>query len=244
MIKTLALFGYKARLGKWRAVLWFALLSALIGITQLGQPLDLSLKVLWNKARAQPVSGRVMVVGIDDEALSRVGAWPWTAAQLARFNDALFEAGAKRVFYDIPLLSIQDSRSGALRSSIDQHSGRVFISEALGTGANRDERAPAPVNDLAKHARIASTARWIQGYWNGVETIPYRREVRGQMLDSMESAISGVTGAAGDQFPIDYSYRASTVPYAGAAKILSDPKAATVVAARMWWSASTPRWSA
>jgi len=66
----------KALFKKRQLLIWLALASLLVGISAFGEPLDLSLHTLRNKIRAQPVSGKLVVVGIDDESLMKVGLAP------------------------------------------------------------------------------------------------------------------------------------------------------------------------
>lgn len=209
------------RLVKPRFLAVLVLLSALIGWAQAAKPLELSLRFLWDKAYVQDASGSVALVGIDDQALTSIGPWPWRAAQLARLNDRLFEAGARRIVYDIPLLAIRDDAEASLLSSVESRRDRIFVSPDLNSRAQGAERVAAPMNGIGQHATLVNTNHWVEGFWNGVSSIFYRQQVGSSTLDAAESVISGVTGAEGEAFPVDYSYRLSSIPYFSAAELLS-----------------------
>ncbi len=72
---------------KCKPLLWLMLVSGLMGIAAFMEPVDLALLTLRNKIRAQPVSGEVVVVGIDDESIAATGPWPWNRARLAALTD-------------------------------------------------------------------------------------------------------------------------------------------------------------
>ena len=76
---------------KCKPLLWLMLVSGLMGIAAFMEPVDLALLTLRNKIRAQPVSGEVVVVGIDDESIAATGPWPWDRARLAALTDRLVE---------------------------------------------------------------------------------------------------------------------------------------------------------
>jgi EAL domain-containing protein (putative c-di-GMP-specific phosphodiesterase class I)/CHASE2 domain-containing sensor protein len=222
----------QALIRKRQLLLWLALVSLLVGIAEFGAPLDLTLHTLRDKARAQPVSGRLIVVGVDDESLSTVGPWPWNRQRLATMTQRLFDAGAKRVFLNIFLRPMEAAGDGRLVEVIQRHPGRVFVANGVDDGGDMARaRLILPMPQVAKVAGIVSEDKWLR-FWNGVPTLDYKRRIEGLPYKSMESAIAGVEGQVDEQFPIDYSFRVSSIPYISAARLLTDPRAAEKVRGR------------
>ena len=207
----------KKEWGKRRALLVLTLFAVLLGVLEFGQPLDLTLRVIRNKARAHAVSGQVVVVGIDDKALALEGAWPWNRERIARMNDALFAAGANRVFLNLTLPEGEARGDAALGLSAKEHPGRVFSVAQIDVYG----RAMRPMPALARHTRIVSNVRWVQAMWNGVETVPYAKRIGRDTYDTIDAVIAGVRGRPDQDFPIDYSLNVRTIPYLSAAQLLS-----------------------
>lgn len=211
-----------------KALCVLALVAALIGILELGQPIDLSLRLIRNKARQHPASGQVVVIGIDDKSLARFGPWPWNNALIAKVNDRLFAAGADRVFINLQLQGSGTAEDKALVRSIAAHPGKVYAAAAV----SADEKSMMPMPELAGKAQTVSTVRWIQAYWNGVAAVPYSKRIDGRLYQTMDAAIARVSGGEDDSFPIDYSIQPRSIPYISIADLLTSPQAAQAVAGK------------
>ncbi|WP_336959236.1 EAL domain-containing protein [Sphingobium aquiterrae] len=199
------------------------LITMLFGLLEMGTPVDLSLRVLRNKLRAHDASGQIVLVGIDDKALLREGPWPWKRARLAELTDDLFAAGAKRVFFNLPLQAGDAKDDGQFVRAVSRYPGRIFVGinvEPQNLGANRPV---APMAALDGKVTQVSAVRWIRGYWNGVEDVPYRRRLGGRELAAIDSALANVYGGTNEKFPIDYAIRSASVPYVSASDISAAP---------------------
>lgn len=215
---------------KRQLFLWLALVSLVVGIGEVAAPADLALHTLRDKLRAQPVSGKLVVVGIDDEALASLGAWPWTRDKFATITQHLFDAGARRVFIDIFLRPMEPVGDRQLADVVARHPGRVFAASGFSMGGNfQSGKAVLPMPEIAQSAETVSETKLLR-FWNGVPTVSYSDEIGGRPYRSMESAISGVNGAVEEQFPIDYSFQIASIPYLSVADLTRAPgqAAATV----------------
>jgi EAL domain-containing protein (putative c-di-GMP-specific phosphodiesterase class I)/CHASE2 domain-containing sensor protein len=218
----------KAFLKKRQLILWLALASLLVGMGEIGAPVDLALNTLRNKIRSQPVSGQVLVVGIDDDSLATVGPWPWNRQKLATLTSRLFDAGAKRIFIDVYLRPMESQGDAALAQAIARHPGRVFVSNGIDNQGNVQLGRPIlPMPEIANVAETVSETKWLR-FWNGVSDIDYGSEIEGKPRRSMEAAIANVSGATDEKFPIDYSFRLASIPFVSAAKVVGKPEGASV----------------
>ncbi|MBC2777796.1 EAL domain-containing protein [Parasphingopyxis marina] len=197
--------------GSLSPVLWAATISLLIGLTGFGEPLDLALSGLRNKMRSQPVSGEIVAVGIDRRALRDIGGWPWDGETIAALNDSLFEAGARRVYYNFYFQSGEVRNEPALIDSVGRFPGRVFVASSVSPDP-RDRSFVNPSEAIAEQVEVVSISKWIT-FWNGVESVPYRMRIAGVSRPSMEAAIADISGEEGELFRVDYSYSVASIPY-------------------------------
>lgn len=211
----------KAQLRRHQLLLWLVLATMLVGITAFGEPLDLSLRALRNKVRAQPVSGEIVVAGIDDDSLDKFGSWPWNRARLAELTQRLFERGADRVFIDVYLPPLEAKGDARLGETLARYPGRVFVASGMSQHGSEEPRQVEPMPEVTRHAETVSDFKWVE-FWNGVGSVPYRLDIEGRPRRAMEAVLADVDGEVGETFPIDYSYQLSTVPYVSAATLLQD----------------------
>ena len=87
----------------WKPLLWIAIAGLIFGVLGLGEIGDDVLRTGRNALHWHKASGDIVVVEIDNDSLRKVGRWPWPRRYHAQLLDALTEAGAKRVFFDIQL---------------------------------------------------------------------------------------------------------------------------------------------
>lgn len=210
----------KSKPGSAKLLGWLMSVSLIFGIVEFGDPFELALQTLRDKARAQPVSGEVVVVGIDHKALSEIGPWPWNRRHVAQLTERIFAAGAERVFFELHLESSEPIGDEILAETFARYPKRVFVAGAMDVSSNAgNARAILPMPSLAEKAETVSNMRWVS-HWNSVLQLPYRKIIGGKSLRSMESAISGIEGDVDEQFPVDYSYRIETIPYFSAQELL------------------------
>jgi EAL domain-containing protein (putative c-di-GMP-specific phosphodiesterase class I)/CHASE2 domain-containing sensor protein len=204
-----------------RFLLVLTLITMIFGALEMGAPVDLSLRVLRNKLRAHDASGQIVLVGIDDKALLREGPWPWRRARLAELTDDLFAAGAQRVFFNLPLQAGDPADDTQLAQAVSRYPGRVFVGINVESQDRGGSRPIAPMGALEGKVTQVSAVRWISGYWNGVEYVPYRRPLGGRDLPAIDSVLANVYGKKDQSFPIDYAIRSASIPYFSASDILS-----------------------
>ena len=92
------------RITATRASLAVAVLIAIVRLLALGPFELLDLKVLDFRYRVRGAAApgnEVVIVGIDEASLARLGRWPWPRSRLATLIDHLTEAGAAAIGLDI-----------------------------------------------------------------------------------------------------------------------------------------------
>lgn len=86
---------------------WMALFTLAPGILE--QLDERSSDIAWRASASSNPERRVILIDIDDDSLSRIGAWPWSAETMALLTRKLDEQGAGIKLFDIVF---PDSRSG------------------------------------------------------------------------------------------------------------------------------------
>ncbi|HKT85385.1 MAG TPA: diguanylate phosphodiesterase, partial [Novosphingobium sp.] len=83
-----------------RIIFWATFTGLACGITGVGLPFEDVISNARNYLRLQPSNGEIAVVLQDNETLDALGAIDVSRANDAEVVDALFKAGAKRIFFD------------------------------------------------------------------------------------------------------------------------------------------------
>ena len=103
----------------------------------------------------QPVSDDIVIVAFDDRSLAELGGWPWPRERHAALIDALTEAGAGPVLFDVLFLeSSRPEADAALADALRRH-GAVYLPHSFVPRPNTAaELDPAmPIAQLARAAK-------------------------------------------------------------------------------------------
>jgi EAL domain-containing protein (putative c-di-GMP-specific phosphodiesterase class I)/CHASE2 domain-containing sensor protein len=212
----------------WKTLLWIAMAGLVFGILGIGEIGDDFLRTARNSLHWHKASGDIVVVKIDNESLRQVGRWPWPRRYHAELADALTNAGAKRIFFDVQFYGATTATDDAAFASALKRSGRTVLAMTLIGSGNADGkgRDEPPLAVLAKNAQLA-TIGWHYNYQNTPSLIPYAVSVNGQHVPSFSSLLSGRTGASSQEFVPDYSINPKSIPSISASKVLQgefDPR--------------------
>lgn len=205
-----------------RIMLIWALVSGLLfGLADFAGPVDDMLRAIRNKARDHNASGQVAVIGIDSLSQQEIGNWPWTAQQYATMVQNLGAAGAKRIFFDFPINGLsRDPGTAALAAALKDNRGKVYLTANFSEDVTTGERILlVPPPELRRYARLINTNVWINGY-NTVWNARYANSVGDLAVPSIAAELTGVRGAQGEEFPIDYAIRIGSLPYLSAGEVL------------------------
>ena len=206
-------------------LLWAALASLIFGLIGAGElPEDL-LRTVRNQSHIHKASGDIVLVKIDDEALSKVGRWPWPRAYYAQLVDRLGKAGAKRVFFDISFFGTSDPINDRQLAQSIERSGKVVLAARTRSGQGgqsggvQQDGMPLPL--FSKHAEVG-TISWHYNYANAAWRIPYGTLWNGKRIDSFASLLSGRAGAPDTSFIVDYSVDPQSIPNVSVGTVVDD----------------------
>jgi EAL domain-containing protein (putative c-di-GMP-specific phosphodiesterase class I)/CHASE2 domain-containing sensor protein len=216
----------------WKLLLWTAVAGLVFGLIGFGEIAEDWLRVARNSFHPQRASGDVVFVAIDDKALRVLGNWPWPRKTDADLTDRLTALGAKQIFFDINFSfpSSDRQQDQAFAESL-QRSGRVTLAVRAKTGRQGLVINSRPLPIFARHAKLGLISTRYN-YQNAAWQLPYGFRLDGEDIPSMASAISGVSGPAGETFPVDYTIQQSSIPQYSAADVMTGKAPAGLLAGR------------
>jgi class 3 adenylate cyclase/CHASE2 domain-containing sensor protein len=153
----------------WLAIATLGILSvvALHGIVPLLRRIelasyDLRLRVAA-RLRPMPVSRDIVIIGIDDEALTACGAWPWPRTYWADLVEDLSAFGARAIFLDIafpePGRSLSEHRLGGETIQVQLENRLGFLPATLEDHFREQGTSPDP--RVSALAGLAQEARHV-----------------------------------------------------------------------------------
>src|SRR5262245_53022793 len=80
---------------------WAVVLGLLFGLVGAGEYPEDRLRVVRNPINERPVSGDIVLVGIDEKSLREVGRWPWPRKRYADLIESIDAAGPTQQVHDL-----------------------------------------------------------------------------------------------------------------------------------------------
>ena len=159
---------------------------------------------LWERAP----SAEIVIVGVDEGSLEKLGRWPWPRALHAQLVERLTKAGARAIGFDMifsePGITADDERLARAIAA----SGRVVLPAYLSGAAH----VVLPIPILAAHARLAHAH--IELDPDGLARSVYLREgERGAEFPHLSAAL--VLTAYGNDTPMPGVHRPPDAANAG-----------------------------
>jgi EAL domain-containing protein (putative c-di-GMP-specific phosphodiesterase class I)/CHASE2 domain-containing sensor protein len=204
-----------------RMLLWAMLFSAILGVFELGRPIDDALRMTRDRWRAQDASGSIVTVMIDADSTNRFGEWPWPRKRFAALLDALRASGARRVVVT-PILSgtTTQEEDRALATALERWNGNAFIASRLATDTvTKERRESLPAPEFARAAQVVNSNLWFNWYDFAVG-VPYRMEEASGTPESIASVLSDRKGNG--VATIDFSYRLTSIRSFSAVRVMDE----------------------
>jgi len=204
-----------------KLLLWTAVIGLIFGLIGAGEIIEGPLRTIRNSFHWHNASGDIVLVRIDNQALRKIGRWPWPRRYHAQLADRLTEAGAKRILFDVTFVGATDAADDAALAQALKQSGRAILPTRTLSGPNgwtKQETTPLP--KLAEAARGLGTISWRYNFQQAVTEIPYAARANGTVVPSFSALLSGRHGKPNATFTPDYSVDPKSIPSISAANIL------------------------
>lgn len=212
---------WRAEHSRLKLLLWASLIGLIFGALELGEPLEETLRISRNHLLTHEASGDIVIVGIDDRSLAKLGSWPWPRRYHAELIEKLEGAGARHIAFDIKFSSPSNPEDDLrLAGALARAKRPVTLAVAAPQDAvSGRRRAIVPLPAFTKHASLAS----IDFYYNrknAVWKLPFAWDVAGTSHPSMAASLSHSRGGVDEWFHIDYSIDLRSIPVVSAVDIL------------------------
>ena len=150
----------------------YAVICGLLGVTELFMPATLALGVLQSRLNTKPVSGDVVVVGIDSDSILNIGRWPWSRNKQAELLQAIDRANPEAVFVDIGYQGVTNATSDArLRQTFENMKAPVEVVAMAAENQNDNVKTIFSHPDAVGNTKSASPHfPYLFGY---VWSLPY-----------------------------------------------------------------------
>ncbi len=205
----------------WKLLLWTAIAGLIFGLIGFGEVAEDWLRVGRNSFHPHKAIGDVVVVRFDDASLRRYGNWPWRRNLQAELSDKLTAAGAKHIYFDLNFSFPSQPADDAAFAAALERSGRATLAARFKAGPSDGKKINSPTLPLfAKHAQLA-TLSVEYNYQNAIWRLPYAVTIGKDTVPSFAAAIAEKAGAAGSDFPLDYSIDVRSIPSYSAGDVLS-----------------------
>ena len=206
---------------KIRLFLCAVALGALVGLGEVGAPLDNLMRDIRSQQTRSAPSGQIVVVAIDDKSIARLGRWPWPRQYHARMLNKLRDAGAAQVLVDIDFSSRSEPRQDRLLAdALAAAPGRVTLPVQISVDPYSNERSDVlPIRQFRDRSELGTINNRFN-FRGEIRDMPYALEIAGKVYPSYASLMSGVTGRADEWFPLDFSIDPRRTPTVSAADLL------------------------
>lgn len=187
-----------------------------IGLNQAGL-----LRLIEDEQRAavaqiasKPASGNLHLIEVDAASLASSGQWPWPRDHYARLITQLDEAGARSVVFDIDFSSTATADGdAAFADAIAKATTAVVLptfAQRASENAEREVEA-LPIAPLRENTSLASVSVRPDADAR-VRRMEYGTITQDTPRPSLSAQIAGVSGAVGQDFPIDFSIDPKSIP--------------------------------
>ncbi|MGB3794997.1 MAG: EAL domain-containing protein [Alteraurantiacibacter sp.] len=210
------------RLERVRHVAWSGLIALMLLLPVVLDPIDQISWIAEARLAQKPASGEIVFVGADTD-LSNPQT-PQARMQLATLLTRLEAASVKEVYVNIVFDQPSDLEvDRALNAALTSFSGGAFLVRDLYTGLNGKNTLREHVPVIASDVPEVASDAW-RNYLDYVWYMDYAVAELDETLPNMPAKIAGVSGAAGEQFAINYGYDFATIPTYRFRQLLDNPR--------------------
>lgn len=178
------------------------------------RPMESALQSASASLRERPASGQLHVIEMDAASVAAIERWPWSREHYGRVVDRLSAVGVRSIVFDVdfstPSTPQQDWLFAQSLARADPLIVLPTFAQQASFGTARALDA-LPIEILQPHAALASVS--VRPDSDGlVRKIPLGTMTDGIPRPSLSAQVANRSGAAGEQFSIDFSIDPDTIP--------------------------------
>ena len=196
-----------------RSVMWALIIGACIGSVNAARPLEDIYRGNRDLVRERPADGKVVVVGLDDRSMKRLGTYYYSRSTDARLADGLIASGAKRVLFDFTFERRIDKEGDLdFASMLDRQSGKVVIGALPLRDRFTDEDKPSlPLAMFRSRAVVGSIQAKVAPFGLS-EELYYNSRHGSIVVRSLSAIIADQDGALKSTYRPDWAIDIDSIP--------------------------------
>ncbi len=203
-----------------RNLILLAVICGFFGAIALFKPISLALYSLQSRIVTKPVSGDIVVVGVDSASLNDIGRWPWPREKQAELFRKIDSYGPKAFFIDIGYQGRTTSQSDeSLRQTLqNMKTSTVVIAKASRSDDGSINTVFSNPDIVGSTATMSPYAPYLYGYiWSLPSSIDSKK---GQLI-GFSAKIAGVKLPPDQYYDVDYSFDPNSIPIFSAKDVMS-----------------------
>jgi EAL domain-containing protein (putative c-di-GMP-specific phosphodiesterase class I)/CHASE2 domain-containing sensor protein len=207
----------KAKIG--RKILLFVALFGVLGAVGFFQPVSLLLYTVQTKAAVKPVSGDIVVVGIDSNSINSIGRWPWPRDKQAELLRNIDGYDPNSVYIDIVYQGrTTHAADSALRNTLQTMSApTTIITQGI---QNHDGSVGLISSHVAAVGNTQSATAYLPYLFGFIWDLPTSIVTENGQLQSLAGSMAKRDGPPLSKFRINYGYDPNSIPVFSAKDIM------------------------
>lgn len=200
---------------------WAISLGMIFGLIGFGEFPEDVLRVARNHINKRPVSGDIVIVGVDEKSVEEVGRWPWPRSKTAELVDAVSRAGPKAQFHDWMVSERSTPEEDQRLADALQRSGNVTLAYLPRAGAQSGKYVDIrPLPLFAKHTQIGTIALRYN-YANAAWYLPRGIQRGYNVIPSFASLLAERPNGKADEFRVNYAFDPASISLYSAVDVMT-----------------------
>ena len=203
----------KKRPTRLRIFIWAFIISAIVGLISLTEPLEDIYRGGRNYLRPHPADKSVVVVAIDDRTIQELGSINYSRTNDVKLVETLLAHGARRIYYDKAFADTLDAAGDAeFASTLAKHRGQIFLGAMFLNNRNtNEEEIVLPSPPIRAVANVRSLSGRVTPFSLSAELF-YASAINGQVIPGIAADIARIKAPAVQLFRPDWSITVRSVP--------------------------------
>jgi EAL domain-containing protein (putative c-di-GMP-specific phosphodiesterase class I)/CHASE2 domain-containing sensor protein len=199
---------------------WAVIVGLLFGIVAAGEYPEDRLRAVRNHINERPVSGQIVLVGIDEKSVREIGRWPWPRSRYAQLIEALDKAEPQQQVHDILLSERTDPALDRQLAQALRHSNNVTLAYLPRAGAQEGKYEDVrPLPELLENVGIG-TIHLQYNYANEAWFLPRGTRRGDTVIPSLSSILSDRNMGSDAAFRVNYAFDPASIPVYSAADVI------------------------
>jgi EAL domain-containing protein (putative c-di-GMP-specific phosphodiesterase class I)/CHASE2 domain-containing sensor protein len=201
-------------------LVWAMALGLLFGLVAAGEYAEDRLRVVRNHINERPVSGKIVLVGIDEKSVKEIGRWPWPRSRYAQLIEALDKAEPRQQVHDILLSERTDPALDRQLAQALGHSNNITLAYLPRAGAQEGKYEDVrPLPEFLKHVGIG-TIGLQYNYANEAWYLPRGTRRGDTVIPSLASILSDRNMGSDADFRVNYAFDPASIPVYSATDVI------------------------